>query len=232
MKKRKKIIVISLGGSLIIPKSGINMKFLNNFKQTIRKHTKKYKFVIVCGGGSVARIYIQALKRAGKSDYLQSLAGIGITRINARFMSYFFNIDPEKGIPHDMTEIKNLLRKNNIIFCGALRYAKNQTSDATAAKLARYFNTIFINLTNVAGLYTSNPLVNKRAKFISKTSAKELYKRATAIKYSPGQHFVIDQYAAKIILNDKIQTYILGKNLKNLDNLLKNKKFKGTSIIN
>ena len=49
-------------------------------------------------------------------------------------------------------------------------------------------------------------------------------------KFKPGQHFVLDQTAAERIMERKIPTYIIGKNLKNLDNLLKNKKFKGTTI--
>src|SRR3989338_5884321 len=91
----KKVIVISLGGSLIIP-SDIDSKFLNEFKKIILKNTKKFRFVIVCGGGSIARKYIESLKKTGADEKLQSLSGISATRMNARFMSYFFRINPEK----------------------------------------------------------------------------------------------------------------------------------------
>ncbi len=53
---------------------------------------------------------------------------------------------------------------------------------------------------------------------------------ATAQGFKPGQHFVLDQTAARIILKSKIATYILGKDLTQLDNLLNHKKFKGTVI--
>ena len=215
----KKVIVLSLGGSLIIPNE-IDLNFLENFKKVIKKHESKYNFVVVCGGGSVARKYISALKKSKKSEFLQSMAGISITRVNARFMTYLFGRDANEGIPHDMNQIKNLLRTNNVVFCGALRYADKETSDSTAAKLARFFKTEFINLTNVSGLYTSNPLTNKDAKFIPEISWKNFHKKAEKIKYKPGQHFVLDQDASEIIMNNKIKTYILGKDLKNLDNLL------------
>lgn len=226
---QKKVVVLSLGGSLIVPDE-IDISFLNKFKQVIKKHENKYKFIIVCGGGSIARKYIAALREAGKSEYLQSMAGISITRVNARFMTYFFGRDANQGIPHDMKDVKNLLIKNNIVFCGALRYAEKETSDGTAAKLAHFFNSVFINLTNVDGLYTKNPLEHKDARFIPKTTWKELYLRANKRKYKPGQHFVIDQHASEIIMQNKIKTHILGKNLRNLDNLLSEKKFKGTTI--
>jgi len=226
---QKKILVISLGGSLIVPED-IDVSFLKNFKKVIEKYKKKYKFVVVCGGGGVARKYIEALKKAKKSLYLQGLVGIAITRLNARFLTYFFGKDASKGIPHDMKDVKNLLRKNDIVFCGALRYAKHETSDATAAKLARFFNCDFINLTKVPGLYNKDPIKNKDAKFIPRINWKDFCKLARKIKFKPGQHFVLDQKAAEIIMKYKIKTYIIGKNLKNLDNFLAGKKFLGTII--
>jgi len=225
----KKVRVLSLGGSLIIPDK-INIKFLKEFRKVILKNTKKYKFVVVCGGGSVARKYINGLEKVGINEYLQSLSGISATRMNARFMSYFFKLDPSKGIPHSMKTLKKYLKKQDVVFCGALEYKPNQTSDSTASNLAVYFKTSLINITNVAGLYDKNPSENKKAKFISKISWKEFYKMTNKLKFKPGQHFVLDQTAAQIILKNKIPTYILGKNLKHLDNVLKEKKFKGTII--
>ena len=91
-------------------------------------------------------------------------------------------------------------------------------------------SSIFINLTNVSGLYDRNPKKFKNAKFIPKISWTNFYKIAVKMKFKPGQHFVLDQKASKMILKNKIPTYILGKNLNNLNNFLKNKKFKGTII--
>jgi uridylate kinase len=226
---KKEILVISLGGSLIIPEE-VDIKFLQEFREVIRKNTDKYKFAIVCGGGSPARKYITALDKDKKSEYLQSLIGISVTRLNARFLAYFFGKNPKWGIPHDMKHIKNLLEKEDIVFCGGLRYAPNQTSDATACRLAAYLKSNFINLTNVKGLYTKNPLIYKEAKFISKTTRENLAKIVLAIPQKPGMHGPVDHTAMKIILKHKLQVYILGKEIKQFDNLLNKKKFVGTII--
>ncbi len=225
----KRAVVISLGGSLIIPDK-IDYKFLEHFKKTVRAHYRKHKFVAVCGGGSVARKYIKALQAEDKNKKEISLAGIRITRMNAQFMMQFFGKDANETVPIDMNGVKNQLKKNNIVFCGALRYANHETSDGTAAKLANYLKTPFINLTNVQGLYTDNPKTNKSAKFIPKISWKDFQKIALKINYKPGQHFVLDQEASKIIKKHKIVTYILGPDLKNFDNLLRGKSFVGTTI--
>lgn len=226
---QKRVVVMSLGGSLIVPDE-IDVDFLRKFREVIKKNSTKFKFVIVCGGGSVARKYISALKKEKKNDYYQSLAGIAVTRLNARFMAYFFGKDPEWGIPHDMKHVANLLRTNDFVFCGALRYAPNQTSDATACKLAAYFKSDFINLTNVKGLYDKNPKENKDAKFISSTTREEFAKIVNAIPSKPGMHAPVDHTAMKIIMSHKLRVFIIGKDAKQLDNMLNGKKFIGSII--
>ena len=225
----KKVIVLSLGGSLIIP-DDVDVRFLKQFKKLILKKSRKYKFLIGCGGGSIARKYISALKKEGLDVKHQSLAGISATRMNARFMSYFFNVDQKQGIPHTRDVLDRYIKNQDVVFFGALEYKPKQTSDSTAAKIAKQHKTIFINLTNVTGLYDKDPRKHKNAKLISKISWKDFDKMANASKYTPGQHFVLDQTASKIILNNNITTYILGPNLKQLENVLKGKKFRGTLV--
>lgn len=226
---KKQVVVLSLGGSLIVPEK-VDLKFLLSFKKVIFNNCDKYKFVVICGGGSVARKYISALKDAKLNEEFQSLAGISVTRMNARFMSYLFKLNPERGIPHKMKDLKKYLKKQDVVFCGALEYKPNQTSDSTSAEVARYFGTDFINLTNVKGLYDKNPKKFKNAKFISEISWKDFIKEANKIKFQPGQHFVLDQTAAKMIKENKIKTYIIGQDMNQLDNLLNGRKFVGTTI--
>ena len=224
----KKVIVISLGGSIIVPNKA-DVKFLKKFREVIKSNSRKYKFVIVFVGGSVARTYINSLESDGKSEYLQNLIGISVTRLNARFVSYLFGRDPENGIPHDMKSVKDLLNKNDVVFCGGLRYAPDQTSDATAARLANYLSSNFINITDVKGLYDKHPKF-KSAKFIPEITISNLVKLSSKLEHKPGQHFVLDKAAIRIIQKNKIKTYIIGPNLVQLTNLLNEKKFIGTII--
>ena len=226
----KKTLVLSLGGSLIIPDS-IDIKFLDKFKKILQKNYKTHKFVVVCGGGSVARKYIEGLKKENPTRKELSLAGIRATRLNAKFLMQFFGkSEANDKLPLNMKSVKSNLSKNNVVFCGALRYNPNSTSDGTAAKLAHYLNSNFINLTNVKGLFTNNPKTHTKAKFIPEISWKDFEKQAKAIKFKAGQHFVLDQEAATIIKKHKIPTYIIGPNLSNLQKLINNKKFTGTTI--
>jgi uridylate kinase len=225
---RKEVVVISLGGSQIIPEK-INYSYLKEFKKVILKNKEKYKFVVVCGGGSLARNYIEAISKEKGDLKHQSFVGINATRANARFVSYFFGYDQEEGIPHSMKTLKKYLKKREIVFCGALEYKSDQTSDSTAAGIALKLEGEFVNLTNVKGLYDKDPSKYKNAKFMPKISWRDFDKIVQKMKFKPGQHFVLDQTASKIIMAGKIKTVII-KNIGELNNFLKRKKFIGTVI--
>jgi len=221
-----KTIVISLGGSVIIPDE-VDTAFLQKFKNVVMKFRKNYKIILVTGGGSIARTYIRALNK--KNAKIQSLMGISITRLNAKFLYNLFNLK-FYTLPHTLKEVKSLVKRNPIVICGALRYEPEQTSDGTAAEIARYLKAdFFINITNVDGLYTKDPKLNG-ARLIKKISTERFYKITKKIKFHAGQHFVLDANAAKIIIEEKIPTYIIGRNLNNLERILSGKNFRGTLL--
>ena len=225
----KRVFVVSLGGSLIVP-DDVDSIFLRKFKKTILSNIKNSKFVIVCGGGSVARKYINSLKAEGLNEKMQNFIGISATRTNARFMSYFFNKNQAYGIPHTLREVEKQLKKEDLVFCGALEYKPRQTSDSTAAEIAAHLKSTFINLTNVPGLYNKNPKEHRDAKFIPTITWAQFHSMANKLGFKPGQHFVLDQTAAKMILKHKTQTYILGQDLRQLENVLHGHAFKGTLV--
>ncbi len=228
MRRKKKVVVLSLGGSQIIP-DDVNYRYLKKFKDVLKKHERDYDFVVVCGGGSLARKYIKAIRKDGGDEFHQSLAGISATRSNARFVSHFFGFDSMHGVPHTVKTVGKYLKKQGIVFCGALEYKADQTSDSVAAILAKKFRGEFVNLTNVKGLYDKDPNTYKNAKFISEISWKDFDEMVQKIKFKPGQHFVLDQGASKIIMKKKIPTHII-KDLSQLDKYLSWQKFVGTTI--
>jgi uridylate kinase len=223
----QKVWVISLGGSRIVP-DDVDYLFLKEFREMIERHPSK-KFVVVTGGGSIARKYIFSLKKLGQKTKNQSMMGIYTTRLNASLMTKVVGKEANEKIPGNMKQVGNLLGKNQVVFCGALRYRNKNTTDSTAASLAAYLKSPFINLTNVRGIYDKNPKTNKNAKFIARISWKKFYEKSEKIKFRAGQHFVLDQNAAKSIMEHRIPTYITGS-LKDIDNIISGKKFKGSLI--
>src|SRR3989344_6371662 len=226
---KKRILVMSLGGSVIIPEQKSD-NFLLKLRVALKKYYHTHKFVLVCGGGSIARTYITLLEKEHKNHREQSEAGIRATRMNAELVMQVFGKEANATLPKDMKSIKSELHKNNVVVSGALRYAPHQTSDTTAAKLAAYLKSEFVNLTNVSGLYTSDPRKNKAAKLIPRISWKEFETRAHALRFRPGEHFVLDQKASTLIRKHKIKTFIIRKDVNNIEKFLNNQRWLGTQI--
>jgi uridylate kinase len=225
----KKTIVFSLGGSLIVPDK-IEVTYLRKFSKFLKIILKDYKVVIVTGGGSIARKYIQAIRANGLEEPYTSIAGIESTKLNAALVGGFLKQD--HLVPDSLEEVKKELNKDGLVVCGALGFQPDMTSDGDAAQIAAYLKAdYFVNFTDVDGLYTKNPKLYSTAQFIPEISFLDFNKRIAKIKFKAGQHFVLDQSGAKIVLKHKIKTLIInGKKLGNLKKFLDGKKFRGTLI--
>lgn len=224
MKKR---VVISLGGSVIIPKK-LDTKFLKNFKKIILKYLKKdYKFAIYCGGGYLARRYQKYGKEKLKLNK-RNLDWLGIyaTRINAFFLKQVFKEFAEQGIITNPT--KKIKSKKKILI--AAGWKPGWSTDYDAILLAKNLGVKkVVNVTNVDYVYDKNPKKYKNAKAIKEIRWKDFKKLAGDV-WKPGLNMPFDPIAAKAAERLRIEVYIVGKNLKNLDNLLSGKRFKGTKI--
>ena len=158
---------------------------------------------------------------------LQNLIGISCTRVNAQLLTSFIG-DCNKEIPTTLKEIKNLSKRHKIVVTGGLK--PGTTSDGTTAEIAKVLKAdLLINMTNVKGLYDKDPSKHKSARFIKNICHKHFKQMIDKVKAKPGQHFVLDQTAAKICRNNNIPVAIIKGN-NNLNKLLHNKNFTGTII--
>jgi len=148
----KKTIVISLGGSLIVPDE-IDTQFVKNFRKLIVSYIKKgYKFILITGGGKTARKYIEASVRVGNSTVTnddQDWLGIHSTRMNAHFMRTVFRQYAHPRIntnPHDLEDFYNF--KESVLVAAGWR--PGFSTDYDAVILAKYMDIKkIINLSNI-----------------------------------------------------------------------------------
>lgn len=229
-----KKVVISLGGSTIVPDE-VNHVFLRKFKTLLSNYTKERnaRVVVVTGGGKTARKYIDALREEKILNQYQNLVGIESTRLNALLLCAFFK-DYNLHVPTTLAEAKKLLKKHRIVICGGLGKGlagKGSTSDGTTAEIGAAIKAdVFINITNVKGLFNKDPRKHRDAHLVSKISFDDVYnKYIKKMKERPGQHFIIDSKALKICRKAKLPIVVL-KGLKNLEKCLNNKIFVGTVI--
>ncbi|MCX6745922.1 MAG: UMP kinase [Candidatus Parcubacteria bacterium] len=226
MKKFKKTIVISLGGSLISPYE-IDVDYLKKFKKIIEKFVKRgFRFVIVTGGGKICRKYNQAARELNKKVKPVELDWLGIkaTKVNAELVRVMFNNKSYfKVIDRPDEKVKEL---KSIIIAGG--WKPGASSDNMAVNLAKAFKApIVINLSNVEYVYDKDPNKYQGAKpFKFLTWAH--YRRLIGNKWDPGANWPFDPVASKLAQKLKLEVIIC--NGHNLENYLSNKNFKGTII--
>jgi len=222
-----KTIILSLGGSLIVPDK-VDISFLKNFKRIIEKFVKKnYKFVIICGGGNTARTYQRAIEKIiGKDKIAMDWVGISATYINALLVKSMFSKYFNKEIITNPTKKINF---DNKIIIGA-GWKPGRSTDHDAVLIAKQMKSkIIINLSNVEYVYEKDPKIFKKAKKIENICWKH-YMKISGNKWDPGLNLPFDPVAAKEAHNSKLKVIIIGKNIKNFENLLNGKKFVGTVI--
>jgi uridylate kinase len=223
----EKTIIMSLGGSLIVPDK-IDVKFLRDFKKIIERFVKQnYRFVIICGGGKTARDYQKAALGIGKqSDEYLDWLGIHATKINAWFMKSIFGSNAERLIVEDPTKKVNFSRKILI----ASGWKPGWSTDYDAVLLAKNLKIkTVINISDIDYVYDKDPKKYEDARKIKKLSWRA-FRKITGNKWKAGLNKPFDPIAAKEAEKLGLKVAIIGKNLNNLKGLLSDKNFKGTII--
>ncbi len=225
----KKIFVISLGGSLIVPNEEINWRFLKKFRKLIlnQLNTDK-KFFLVAGGGTTARKYIQAASKIVKisPDDLDWL-GIHSSRLNAHLLRTIFRDQAHPEIIKNPTI--HIEAKENIMVGGG--WKPGWSTDYVATMIAQEYEIKhLVNLTNIDYVYTKNPNKYKDAEKIKETNWKD-FRKLVGDKWTPGLNTPFDPIATQ--KGEKLGlevTLMNGGNLDNLKKYLNGEKFKGTII--
>lgn len=229
---KKRTVVLSLGGSLIYTNNGINVEFLKEFNKLIRKHVKRgVKFFIVCGGGKICRNYQDAAKKAVGEIPDQDIDWLGIhsTRMNAQLLrTIFVDICYPKVIYH-YDEKEPPIKESVIIAAG---WRPGWSTDYCATRLARDHKAReIINLSNIEVVYDKDPRKFKDAKPIERIGWHE-FQKLVGDKWKPGAHLPFDPIATRLSKELGLSVFVLkGDNIKNFENLLEGKPFKGTIIM-
>ncbi len=222
----EKPIVISVGGSLIVPKD-IDLKFLQEFKTLILRHIEEGKrFVVITGGGNTARVYQDAVRNEASSENLDWI-GIAATQMNADLLQSLFGSVAHWKVVQDPTAKVDF--KEKILFAGG--WKPGWSSDYCAVALAKNLGAeTVINLSNIDYVYDKDPREFPDAKKIEDITWKE-FRKIIPAKWDPGLHSPFDPVASELAEKAGLEVVVMnGKKLENLDLLLSQKKFIGTRI--
>lgn len=198
--------VIKLGGFAFSfeEKHPLVEEYVKLFKELLGQ----YHFVVVTGGGPIARYYIKAAREMGVPESLCDHLGILASRLNARLLvdglgEYAF---PE--VPTTIDELKHYFASGKIVAMGGL--TPGHSTNAVAAIAAETIQAdLFINATDVDGVYTADPGKDPKAKKLDEVTIDRLTKILSKGDITAGAYDLMDPLALRIIHRSEIPTIIL-----------------------
>ncbi len=220
-------IVISLGGSVLVP-SAIDTGFLMAFRKLILRFAKEgKKFVIICGGGQTARSYQSSAARVVQLDKDDAdWLGIHATRLNAQLLRDVLSDVAHKRVVKNPNE-KTAFKEAVLIAAG---WKPGRSTDYVATVLAKNYGVkTIINVTNKDYVYDRNPDEHKDARPLRHITWQEFMSMFGA-EWSPGLNVPFDPVASRAAHDSKIRVVVVGRDLRNLEDFLLGRAFKGTVI--
>lgn len=222
--------ILSVGGSIIVPKTGFDIQFLKRFVSFIKKRvTSGERFILIIGGGRTAREYQAAAKGVGNlSNNELDWIGIEATRMNAVFIRYLFKDIAYKDVISDPRE-KVKTSKPVIIASG---WKPGHSTDCVAVGFAKtYGATDIVNLSNITMVYDKDPEKYRTAKPIEDIDWKTFRKDIVGNTWVPGKSAPFDPIASRDAQKFDMRVSIVnGTSLKDVGRAIDNKSFTGTVI--
>lgn len=229
LRSKREYIVVSVGGSLIVP-GEIDTAFLTNFHTLIKRETGNgLSFYIITGGGRTAREYqdgAQAVHGAltrGDLDWL----GIHSTRLNAHLLRTIFSEQAQDRIVKNPT--RRVKGKDSVIIGAG--WKPGWSTDYCAVLAAKQLGAKkMVNLSNIDYVYTADPRKNPDAQKIESINWND-FRELIPKEWDPGLSSPFDPVAAKEAQSLGLEVAIInGNKLDEFQNYLEGKPFAGTII--
>lgn len=223
-----KKVVISLGGSILIPK--LEDHTIREYVPVLKKIAANHRLYVVVGGGGEARRYIQIMRDLGIDEGTSDEIGILITRLNATMLIAALGENAYPKVAETHAEAKKFGETGKIVVMGGI--TPGQTTDAVAAVLAeRVGAAVFINATSVDGIYSEDPKKNPDATRFDSITPKKLLEIVGGKALGAGSNNVLDIVAARVVERSRIPLVVLdGREPKNLSSAILKGKFRGTVV--
>jgi len=213
-----KTVVISLGGSILIPELAKNR--IPAYLPVLQEIAAQHRLFVVVGGGGGARDYIAVARKLGIDEGTADEIGILVTRLNATLLIAALGDAAYPKVAESHSEAKKFGESKKIVVMGGI--TPGQTTDAVAAVLAeRVQADVFVNVTSVDGIYDKDPNRYPGARHHPTLTPQKLLAIVGQGGLGAGSHNVLDIIAARVVERSHIPLVVLdGTRPKNLADVL------------
>ncbi len=224
-------ICISLGGSIISRKSGVNVSYVKRLSGLLRKFSNKYRFIITVGGGYASRLYISSSRQILKNEAVLDEIAIAITRINALIVKDLISdLDVYPNVVTELGELRMAAKSNSIVVMGGL--LPGISTDAVAALACEVAGSkTLINVSTEAYIYDRPPMEKGAKKLDSVTHDKMINIASIRDTRIAGSNFVFDLVAAKLAKRGSIEVRFVNDDINQLELAISGKKHNGTVVV-
>jgi len=230
-----RVHTLSVGGSILSPDSP-DTSLIAEFTNLIGSFLDDFpsdRIICVVGGGGPARVYQEAGRKVLAAQNLQAQSadldwiGVMATRLNAELLRVSLGAlctDPVVTDP----SVKPVFTGRVLVGAG---WKPGFSTDFDAVLLAGHFGSDrVVNLSNIERVYSDDPRKNPAAKPFDTISWEE-FSKLVGDSWNPGANLPFDPIATrKARENGLVVVAASGRNLPNLDAILRGGKFTGTVI--
>lgn len=230
MSTHRETIVISVGGSLLIPED-IDVAFIKAFKAMINFFiSENYQIVLAIGGGKTSRKYHKAAAHFDNvNDNDLDWIGISTIKLNAQLL---YSVFSDISLYPDIIASPDHLKPFDEALAIVAAWEPGHSSDYNAVVLARELGARkVINFSNVSYVYDKDPALYPDAQAHKKLTWDE-YLAIIPKEWSPNLSSPFDPIASRLAQDHGLQVAILGASIENLSAYLKGADFEGTTIDN
>ena len=195
-------VSISLGGSLLTRNQDADtyMRYADVLK---RLKEKGHQLVVVCGGGSPAREYIEIARRLGAPEKLQDRLGILATHLNALLLIAALGVYADPRVHRQSGEIRKNL--NNRILVGG-GHLPGSSTDYRAVLFAKAMDAdLIVNATDYGGVFDRDPSRHTDAEQYRNLSYEQLKEIIqNRFQQAPGEYGLFDLKATRLAYKCRI----------------------------
>jgi uridylate kinase len=225
-------VIVSVGGSLIVPEDGPDSAFLQRFREVILHIVQQgKKVVIITGGGRTARHYIEAASKVQQiSPEDLDWLGIHATRLNGQLVKTVLSDVAHPVMYKNPLKVPQMNKWQGSVLVAA-GWKPGWSTDFVASRIAKRLDAkCVLNLSNIDFVYDNDPKINPHAQPQEFLRWRD-YRSLVGDVWSPGLSAPFDPVAAKFCHKHGIAVAVInGKQFERVKQAISGQEFVGSLL--
>ncbi len=221
-------VVVRIGGSVVA--SPPTAEIIAEYAELLERLEKqKHKLVVVVGGGSVARDFIELAQDLSLNEAGQDEVAISVSRLFAQLFALKLGDLSLNSVPRTVDDAVKLFGRGKIVIMGGVK--PGMTTDTVSAMVAEKIAAdLLIKASDVDGVYTKDPKKYDDAEKIDHLSFDDLGALFELDEHRAGINQILDPKAVRVLQKCRIKMIVVnGFKPENVSLALKGEKV-GTTI--